>query len=177
VTVMDKYGKQIDAHTMRFERLLPGPIERVWDYLTDSEKRGEWFASGTMPTKAGEKFTIVFDHDRKLSAGSTEKPEKFRDMKFPIPSDHRLLKYEPPHLLVFDWDGNSEVEIRLAPQGDKVKLTLTHSKLPKRDDMLNISGGWHAHLGILEEKLNGRIAPSVWSYFAEMEPEYEKRIV
>ena len=28
------------------ECLLPGPIERVWDYLTDSTKRGKWFAFG-----------------------------------------------------------------------------------------------------------------------------------
>jgi hypothetical protein len=27
-----------EARTMRFRRVLPGPIERVWAYLTESEK-------------------------------------------------------------------------------------------------------------------------------------------
>jgi len=34
----------LDADTVRFERLLPGPIERVWDHLTDPELRQTWMA-------------------------------------------------------------------------------------------------------------------------------------
>jgi hypothetical protein len=34
----------IDADTVRFERLLPGPIERVWDHLTKPELRRTWLA-------------------------------------------------------------------------------------------------------------------------------------
>jgi uncharacterized protein YndB with AHSA1/START domain len=45
---MDKYGTIIAPNTIRFERLLPGPIERVWAYLTDPEKRAKWLASGPM---------------------------------------------------------------------------------------------------------------------------------
>ena len=45
---MDKYGVVIAPNTIRFERLLPGPIERVWAYLTESEKRAKWLASGAM---------------------------------------------------------------------------------------------------------------------------------
>ena len=37
-------GEIIDTQTVRFERLLPGPIERVWAYLTESEKRRKWLA-------------------------------------------------------------------------------------------------------------------------------------
>ena len=36
---MSKYGERVDDSTVRFERMLPGPIERVWEYLTDSDKR------------------------------------------------------------------------------------------------------------------------------------------
>jgi hypothetical protein len=32
----------LDADTVRFERLLPGPIERVWDHLTRPELRRTW---------------------------------------------------------------------------------------------------------------------------------------
>ena len=39
---MSRYGERIDDTTVRFERLLPGPIERVWEYLTDGDKRATW---------------------------------------------------------------------------------------------------------------------------------------
>ncbi len=31
---------------VRLLRLLPGPIERVWDFIIDPEKRARWFAGG-----------------------------------------------------------------------------------------------------------------------------------
>ena len=39
--------------TVRIERLLPGPIERVWAYLTESDKRRRWFAAGPMDLQPG----------------------------------------------------------------------------------------------------------------------------
>jgi len=33
-----------DAQSVRFERLLPGPIERVWDYLTKPHLQRTWLA-------------------------------------------------------------------------------------------------------------------------------------
>ena len=38
------YGELIEPATVRIERMLPGPIERVWDYLTDSDLRAQWLA-------------------------------------------------------------------------------------------------------------------------------------
>ena len=46
-------GEIIDRQTVRFERLLPGPIERVWAYLTESEKRRKWLASGDTIRESG----------------------------------------------------------------------------------------------------------------------------
>ena len=42
-----KMGTSTEPGTVRLERLLPGPIERVWAYLTESDKRATWFAAGT----------------------------------------------------------------------------------------------------------------------------------
>ena len=50
---MSEYGVVTEPRTIRMERLLPGPIERVWDYLTDSAKRGKWFAAGKMELRVG----------------------------------------------------------------------------------------------------------------------------
>ena len=57
---MDDYGKVIAPGTVRLERLLPGPIERVWDYLTDSQKRGMWLAAGAMELRVGGRVEHIF---------------------------------------------------------------------------------------------------------------------
>ena len=36
---LDAYGDLIEPATLKIERLLPGPVERVWDYLTKSDLR------------------------------------------------------------------------------------------------------------------------------------------
>ena len=36
---MDDHGVVTAPGTLRMERLLPGPIERVWAYITEPEKR------------------------------------------------------------------------------------------------------------------------------------------
>jgi uncharacterized protein YndB with AHSA1/START domain len=36
----DAYAEAVEPGTVRLERLLPGPIDRVWAYLTESDKRG-----------------------------------------------------------------------------------------------------------------------------------------
>ena len=41
---MDRNGTLLNPQTLQFQRLLPGPIERVWDYLTDAEKEKNGFA-------------------------------------------------------------------------------------------------------------------------------------
>jgi hypothetical protein len=60
VITVSEYGEQVDESTVRFERLLPGPIEKVWSFLADSDKRGEWFTSGALPERPGEPFTMTF---------------------------------------------------------------------------------------------------------------------
>src|SRR5688572_17308230 len=50
---VDDYGVVTAPDTVRIERLLPGPIQRVWDYLTESELRGKWFASGELDARVG----------------------------------------------------------------------------------------------------------------------------
>ena len=41
------YGELIEPTTLKIQRLLPGPIERIWAYLTDSDLRRKWLAAGT----------------------------------------------------------------------------------------------------------------------------------
>ena len=39
--------------TLTIARLLPGPIERVWAYLTESDLRRKWLAAGEMDLTLG----------------------------------------------------------------------------------------------------------------------------
>ena len=70
---MNDHGVVTGKETIRFERLFPGPIERVWAYLTESEKRGKWLASGPMELKPGGKAEFRFDH---ASLSPTKEPTR-----------------------------------------------------------------------------------------------------
>ena len=56
----DAYGALIEPATVKIARLLPGPIERVWAYLTESDLRRRWLASGVMELKVGAPFELVW---------------------------------------------------------------------------------------------------------------------
>jgi len=75
----DDYGTVLSPTEVRFERLLPGPIETVWAFLTDSKKRGEWFASGPMEPWVGGKVTLRFKHSD-LSPHKAPPPDRFKEM-------------------------------------------------------------------------------------------------
>lgn len=175
----DQFGTRIDAHTVRFERLLPGPLEKIWAYLTDGEKRGEWFASGAIPAKVGEEFTLNFRHSA-LSPNTAPPPERFKEMDANgFHSKERLLALEPMRRLVHTFGAEqppqSEVEFLLTPEGDKVRLTLTHRKIPDRAYAVNVSGGWHSHLSILQLKAEGKVPPPFWDVWRKTEHSYEER--
>jgi DNA-binding transcriptional ArsR family regulator len=50
---MNDYGVVTEPGTVRLERVLPGPIERVWAYLTESVQRRKWLAVGPMELRVG----------------------------------------------------------------------------------------------------------------------------
>ena len=173
---MDNYGTLVAPNTIRFERLLPGPIERVWAYLTESEKRAKWLASGDMELRIGGAMELHWLHSA-LDAAPSEAPERYRNghsMKA------RITRCEPPNVLAFTWgareDALSEVVFELSKKGDRVLLVLTHHRLPDQNDLLGVSGGWHTHLDILVDHLNGRTAPGFWTKHAELNAQYKERM-
>ncbi len=178
----DEFGIRVDDSTVRFERVLPGPIEKAWSYLAESDKRAQWFTSGALPAKIGEPFEMTFHH-ADYSPHKSPPPPGYENVdREPQKMTSILLALEPPHRLAFTFgkpvaDGQySEVDIRLTPQPDgKVKLTLTHSKLPDRAYALNISGGWHSHLSMLQHRAEDRVPPSIWDIWRQLQGVYDKR--
>ncbi len=171
------YGQLVEPNTLRFERLLPGPIERVWAYLTKSDKRGQWLASGEMEPRAGGSVTLHFDHDS-LSSEKAPPPAPFEGA-CGTSSNHQVTVWDPPHSLGITWGGAdepSEVSFELTPQQDKVLLVLTHRRLVDRKTRLGVAAGWHSHLTILADRLNGREPQAFWNTFTPLHGEYEKRL-
>jgi len=170
---MNEFGVVTHPDTVRIERLLPGPIERVWDYLTDSKKRGTWLATGKMELRVGGKVELEFHH-ADLSAEKIA-PEKFRKNEGHVMSG-QITACEPPRLLSYTFGDAGEVTFELTPKGKDVLLVLTHRRLADRKTMVSVSTGWHSHLAILIDVLNGDEPRPFWTTVTKMEAEYEKRI-
>ncbi len=156
---MTPMGTKLNQDTLRFERLLPGPIERVWAYLTDSELRGTWLAKGAMDLHPGGAIGFHFDHG-KLPLPLGEAPSKYGEYAEGHATRARVIAVDPPRLLEITWaEGEiyeSIVRFELSQQGDEVLLVLTHRGLQGREAMLGTFGGWHTHLDILSALLQGQ---------------------
>jgi uncharacterized protein YndB with AHSA1/START domain len=174
-TLLDKDGVLLNASTIRFERLLPGPIERVWAYLTESEKRKQWFAAGDYELREGGKANLFFQH-KNISKPGTEAPEQFRKMHEEGHSwDGKILEIDAPRMLTMTFGEHSEVTYELTEQSDgEVLLTLTHRKLTA-NDLKNVSPGWHAHLAILNDVLRGKHEIDFWALWQEKHKHYGEK--
>jgi len=172
VVTPDAYGQLIEPATLEIQRILPGPIERVWTYLTDADKRSQWLAGGVMGDAAGTQVEFVW-RNSELTDPPGDKPDGFGE-------EHRMTatvtEYDPPRRLAFTWDESGDVSIDLEPRGDRVLLTLVHRRLPRRSMLVGVSSGWHAHLDVLVARLEERAPAPFWNAWAGLKAEYERRI-
>lgn len=161
---------------VRFERLLPGPVETVWAFLTDARKRGEWLASGPMDLRVGGKVALRFKH-AELSPNQAPPPEPYKKMDAEgHQAEETVTEIDPPRRLAFTWGGNSEVVFELTPKDGKVLLTLTHRKLASEAERNGNAAGWQCHLAVLVDKVEGRTPPAFWDIFSEVSAEYANGI-
>ncbi|WP_426756738.1 SRPBCC family protein [Myxococcus sp. Y35] len=174
----DSHGWLLSADTVRIERLLPGPIERVWTYLTEPEKRRLWLAGGPTETKVGGKVALEFRH-AELSEEAGAPPPRHEDMARAHVNEGRVTACEPPHLFAYTWAENhgdpSEVRFELTEREDGVLLTVTHVRLDGRDTRRSVAGGWHTHLDLLVDRLEGRPSPNFWATYERVHAEYNTR--
>ena len=177
---MCEHGILTGPGTIVFRRLLPGPIERVWAYLTESDKRGLWLARGDMDLRPGGRVALRFLH-AELSPVAEPPPARYADMAEGATLSGHITRIEAPRILAFTWNENggdaSEVCFELTPRGDQVALLLTHRRLgDARDTLLSVAAGWHTHLGILIDRLAGHAPLPFWSMHAHYEAEYAQRM-
>src|ERR1700730_6974914 len=94
------YGALIEPATLKIQRLLPGPIERVWAYLTESDLRRQWLAAGHMEMKVGASLELVWRNDE-LTNPSGQRPPGFSDEHR---MQSRITDLDPPRKLAIAWD-------------------------------------------------------------------------
>ena len=171
-----QHGKFTKPGEVRLVRTLPGPIERVWDYLVDAEKRARWFAGGPIEPKKGGKVELFFQH-KNISPTETPPAEHACKHNGGKSMSGSILRCEPPRVLSYTFGENSDVTFELIPQDEKVLLILTHRC--RGDDLPSLMGfasGWHTHLAILLAQLEGAPQPLFWATHARLKAEYEKRL-
>jgi uncharacterized protein YndB with AHSA1/START domain len=168
----DGYGTLTEPATLTIQRLLPGPIERVWAYLTDSELRRQWLAAGDMQMQVGAPFEFVWRNDE-LTNPPGQRPAGFSE-------EHRMqcriTVVDPPRKLAFTWRGSGDVSFELEPKGDKVLLTVIHRRLPDRATLLMVGAGWHMHLDLLVARATGEKPEPFWDGWSRLKHEYDRRI-
>lgn len=150
----------IDEHnTVRLVRDLPGPIERVWAFLTDPKFLSRWFSDGVVADRVGG------------------------EVRFEMGAEGRITVHQPPRVLEYTWNEldhsrglivDSLVRWELEEAGDRVRLTLTHMRLSEVEAAFH-GAGWHTFLDRLRASLDGREGPPTMERFAELKNEYAKR--
>jgi uncharacterized protein YndB with AHSA1/START domain len=137
---MSQDGQLKRVAMVQFERILPGPIERVWEFLTDAERLPGWFGQGTIEPRAGGVVRLMGDHFRGI-----------------------VTQWKPPHRLIYSINvlNPGETESRypesylsqeLTPRGSEVVLTITHLPVLDRFEKQNAMG-WHTFLDMLSAAL------------------------
>jgi uncharacterized protein YndB with AHSA1/START domain len=169
---LDAYGVLTEPATLKIQRLLPGPIERVWAYLTESNLRRQWLAAGKMEMKVGAPFELVWRNDE-LTNPPGQRPQGFSE-------EHRMLSHitelDPPHKLAFTFGSSSDVTFELEPEGREVLLTVIHRRVPDHATLLKVSAGWHMHLDVLVARVAGKEPAPFWDGWSRLKMVYEERL-
>jgi uncharacterized protein YndB with AHSA1/START domain len=169
---VDPYGMLIEPATLKIQRLLPGPIERVWAYLTESELRRKWLAAGQMEMKVGALFELVWRNDELTNPPGKRPPGRGDEYRM----ESRIIEFDRPRKLVIAWGASGDVSFELQEKGKEVLLTLIHRRLPDHGTLLGVGAGWHMHLDVLVARATGQEPEPFWDGWSRLHKEYDRRI-
>ncbi|MGD9982249.1 MAG: SRPBCC domain-containing protein, partial [Hyphomonadaceae bacterium] len=151
-------GRIIAPDTFVLERRLKAPIERVWSYFVDADKRSLWFNAGDDLIAEGQNFVFSFGHHR---ITNEKPPERWKQMESgEMIMNGRVLAFDPPRLLTITWGGQGEADFEVrfvfTALGDETLLRITHVKIGSIENLRDYAGGWTAHLQALADVLEGK---------------------
>jgi uncharacterized protein YndB with AHSA1/START domain len=139
---MSQDGQLKRAAMVQFERVMPGPIERVWEFLTDPKRLPGWFGEGTIEPRVGGAVNLMGGHFRGV-----------------------VTQWKPPRRVAYTINvfnpGEAEspypesyLTLELESRGSEVVLRLTHLPVLDRFEKQNAMG-WHTFLDMLEAAARG----------------------
>ena len=156
----DRYGtveKDDEGRTLvRFERLVPYSIERVWSAITEPEELARWIPGIEFECREGGTYQIWF-------GGNCEGPPHISGI---------VEAFQPPNVLQL---GTIRWELSATESGCRLQFSdVLHFAGPRtrREFADSVLGGWHQYLDWLEDSLAGRAIDS-----DEPEPDYSIREV
>jgi uncharacterized protein YndB with AHSA1/START domain len=136
-------GESLRVLAVRFDRLLPGPTERLWAHLTECRKLAGWFGEdGTIEPREGGLVRLMGGHVRGV-----------------------VTRYQPQRRLTYSWNvfgpdeidspyPESYVSFEIEPAAPLIRLKLAHLPVLERFERQNMMG-WHTFLDMLEAALAG----------------------
>ena len=172
IAALNAYGMLTEPGTLTIQRRLPGPIERIWSYLTQSELRRQWLAAGDMEMKLGATCELVWRNAEFNTPPSPPPPGHAEEHSMEV----RITELDPPRKLAITWGSTGGVSFALEPVGDEVLLTVTHHRVADRAILLKVSAGWHMHLDVLVARLAGREPQPFWDGWSQLHQDYEQRL-
>jgi uncharacterized protein YndB with AHSA1/START domain len=136
-------GEMFRAPGVRFERRLPGPIEKVWAHLTRPDELPGWYGAGsTIEPREGGKVLLNDGHIRGVVT-QWRPLVKFAHTWNVFSAGETVSPYPESYLTV-----------ELGGEGAVVALTLVHLPVLERFEPQNAMG-WATFLDILEATARG----------------------
>jgi uncharacterized protein YndB with AHSA1/START domain len=160
ITIEGDYG------TLKFERRLSHPREKVWKAITDQKEIFRWLPdyNGTFDGYKGGAIDIV----NNLTGSHVTGEILVSDL-------HRVFEYEwhiSPNPAFPHGEPESLVRWELKQDGDSdAIITVTHSRLTKPTSLI-FAPGWHAYLDRLEAILNNQVPPELMRRLTELKELY-----
>lgn len=139
----------IDGDTIRFQHVMPAPIDTLWEYLTNPSYLSTWLANARFEQREGGWVDLMFDVEAM--------PERKKGGAHIVGV---VSVYAPPHMVAYSWNDadhpetKSHVRMELEKDGGKTRLKITHEGLSP-EQLAECSADWATHVTILESLLKG----------------------
>jgi len=146
-------------YSVRFDRFVMVPIEKVWAAITEPARLADWFAQAKMDLRLGGEVEFHWDTHGHVETGFIVALKAPNLLAWAIPRPdgrHSVTR----------WDLKQE-----DPKGLGTRIVLTATELPA-EHLLSIATGWHTHLHELPE---AALRPEPLAWTAERERERAER--
>jgi uncharacterized protein YndB with AHSA1/START domain len=147
------------AHMVRFDRLVPGPADRIWAVLTETRWLPGWYGEGTIEPQAGGRVELMAGHIKGI-----------------------VTQWIPLQKLAYTWNvfnpgdtaspyPESYLTLTLVAKDDETVVTLEHLPVLERFVRLNAMG-WHTYLDMVEAAVRGQPVEARQAYMTRHAKRY-----